>query len=645
MEKLSSDIFQILKQVWGYDTFRPLQEDIVRSVIAGKDTLALLPTGGGKSICFQVPALALDGVCVVVSPLISLMKDQVENLNKRGIVARAIYSGMNSQEIRFTLNQFLYGHAKFLYVSPERLQSEEFIEFFKSFKLGLLAIDEAHCISQWGYDFRPPYTQIAAIRKYHPNVPVLALTATATSQVVDDICDKLAFREKNIFQKSFRRDNLIYSVVNTEDKIKQMVEYFKLSKGTAVVYVRNRKKTESIAQILNKNGISADFYHAGLDNKVREKKQLDWINDKTRVMVATNAFGMGIDKPNVRMVIHLDIPESPEAYFQEAGRGGRDEKKANAILLNSAQDVLNLQKTLDETFPEEALVRHTYRSLANYFKLAHFTGEGRSFEIDLLPFFFTYNIVPKQGFNAIKILEKSELIAMIDADSEPPRIHINFQKNELYDYLVKHQEDEMLLQTLLRSYPGLFTNYVTIDEAIIASRMGKKEEEVVKQLSILHKRKVVTYIPRNKLPKVHFLQNMQNPETVKIYTPKINFLKKQATQRIKAMINYVTSTEKCRSRILLEYFGEFDSSDCGYCDICIQLNQLHISEPDYHAALQKLDASVEYTLDEIIKILNPKHKRLATEILRLAIDRGDVVNYQSLYYSKYINSSKLVFEK
>jgi ATP-dependent DNA helicase RecQ len=491
--------------------------------------------------------LAIDGVCVVVSPLISLMKDQVENLNKRNIPARAIYSGMNDQEIRFTLNQFLYGHAKFLYVSPERLQSEAFIEYFKAFKLGLLAIDEAHCISQWGYDFRPPYTQIAKIREYHPQVPVLALTATATPQVVLDICQKLNFKENNIFQKSFRRSNLIYSIVNTEDKVKQMIDYFKMSKGTAVVYVRNRKKTESIADVLRKNEISADYYHAGLDNKAREKKQLDWINNKTRVMVATNAFGMGIDKPDVRLVIHLDIPESPEAYFQEAGRGGRDEKKANAILLNSVQDVLNLQKTLDDSFPDEQVVRHTYRSLANYFKLAHYTGEGRSFEIDLLPFFFTYQIIPKKGFNAIKILEKSELISMIDADAEPPRIHINFQKKELYDYIVNYPNDENLIQTLLRSYPGLFTNYVTIDEGTIASRLGVKEKDVMKQLEILHKRKVLMYIPRNKLPKVHFLQNMQNPDTIQVYTPKVMFLKKQATDRATAMINYVNSTDKCRS--------------------------------------------------------------------------------------------------
>jgi ATP-dependent DNA helicase RecQ len=575
------DVKKILLRYWGFPSFRPLQEDIIQSVLEGKDTLALLPTGGGKSLCFQVPALATDGICLVVTPLIALMKDQVENLKKKGIHAAAVFSGMHPNEIDITLDNAIYGNLKFLYLSPERLETVTFRERLRKMKVNLLAVDEAHCISQWGYDFRPPYLNIAEIRQYIPEVPVLALTATATSGVVTDIQDKLKFRSENIFQKSFERKNLAYVVIKDENKLVSMLKVLKSVTGPAIVYVRNRKKTREVAEFLQKNNISADYYHAGLDSKSRSEKQDAWINDKKRVIASTNAFGMGIDKPNVRVVVHLDLTNSLEAYFQEAGRAGRDEKKSYAVLIFDDADITNSRDNFKISFPELNIIKSVYQSLGNYYQLATGSGKDLSFDFDLKTFAETYKHPPLIAYNAIKFLEKEGYIMLNDAFHSPSKIHINYNHNDLYRFQVENPSFDSFIKILLRSYTGLFNDFVKINENEIAKRSSTDYNNVITYLNRLDNLGVISYLPRKEKPQLVFAKERQDPKNIHISPQNYKERKEAALIRLRTVINYARTSDQCRSRLLLAYFGEKDSERCGICDVCQKRNKLEINDLEF----------------------------------------------------------------
>ncbi len=567
---MQESIHSLLKQYWGYDAFRPLQEDIINSVLQRKDTLALLPTGGGKSICYQIPGLVKEGLCLVISPLIALMKDQVEALKKKGIPATAIFSGMNSYEIDLSLNQSVYAKVKFLYVSPERLKSPAFLEHFKQMKIGLIAVDEAHCISQWGYDFRPPYLEIAKIRTYHPDVPVVALTATATTEVIEDICGKLSFKKDfQIFRKSFYRSNLIYIVYKEEDKKSRLLRIIKALPGTGLVYVRNRKQTQEIAEFLQKNGISSDFYHAGLSPKERDYKQNLWMSGKKRVIAATNAFGMGIDKPDVRFVAHLDIPDSPEAYFQEAGRGGRDEKTAYAILLYTNNDILNLDLQFSQSYPELNYIRNVYQAICNYYQVPVGSGEDLSFDFDIAGFCDTYNLKVILVFNAIKFLEKEGYLLLPDYQEAISKIFIPINKEQLYIFQVENKRFEPFIKLLLRSYGGMFTDFVPVHESELAKRIGSTEESVSKVLDILNQKQIIVYKKKTKKQQLVFTSARVPLNNVYISDANYKDLKQAAEKRKNAMQAYVQSADTCRSSLLLQYFGEKNLIKCGHCDVCI----------------------------------------------------------------------------
>ncbi|MFO8129824.1 MAG: ATP-dependent DNA helicase RecQ [Bacteroidales bacterium] len=570
-------IRKILLRNWGYHTFRPLQEDIILSVLEGRDTLALLPTGGGKSICFQVPALAKEGLCLVITPLIALMKDQVENLKKKEIKAAAIYSGMHPSEIETTLDNATYGDLKFLYISPERLETDTFRERLKILNVSLLAVDEAHCISQWGYDFRPPYLNIARARDFFPSVPILALTATATPEVVEDIQAKLEFREENAFQKSFERKNLAYIVIRDEDKYGRILKIAEKIKGTGIIYVRNRKKTREVAEYLRNNNISADFYHAGLSAGLREKKQEEWIDGKTRVMVSTNAFGMGIDKPDVRFVLHIDLPDSLEAYFQEAGRAGRDEKPAWATLIYDQSDIVRARKNYQNSFPDPKTIRSIYNSLGNYFQLAAGSGKDLSFDFDITEFAGTYRFSPIIVFNAMKFLEKEGYLLLNETFNAPSRLHFLLEHNDLYRFQVENPRYDGFIKLLLRLYPGLFTDFVRISEQEIANRGNTTKETIVRVLETLNKMGVLSYLPAKTGPQLTFLKERLDLKHLHISQEHYEARKKSALIRLDSVIGYVTTPGKCRSQILLEYFGEKDPPRCGQCDVCRTINKLNIN--------------------------------------------------------------------
>ncbi|MEG2071004.1 MAG: ATP-dependent DNA helicase RecQ, partial [Bacteroidales bacterium] len=553
---MKDKIVHILKQYWGYDRFRPLQKEIILSVLDGKDTLTLLPTGGGKSICFQVPALALGGLCVVVSPLIALMKDQVENLKKRKIKAVALYSGMSKREIELIINNCLFDpEYRFLYLSPERLKTDLFRVNLPKMPVSMIAVDEAHCISQWGYDFRPPYLEIAEIRKFFPKVPVLALTATATPEVVKDIQQKLLFRQENLFQKSFKRDNLTYYVVKEEDKYGRMLRIMQQYPGTGIVYVRNRRKTKEIADFLKQNNISSDYYHAGLESSVRDRKQHEWMQGKIRVIVSTNAFGMGIDKPDVRFVIHLDIPDTLEAYFQEAGRGGRDEQAAVAVMLFDDNDVLELKQNFELSFPPIQTIRRIYHDLCTHYAIAMGAGEGLSFPFDLEELSKEFNIKAIELYNVMGFLEKTGIVFLSEEFNKPSMLHFRIAGNEFENFQTSHSKYEEFTKMLLRSYSGLFTGYVKINEKEIAKRSGIGEQEVKQQLEQLQKMQIVEYHPCIRLPHIIFLQNRIKEEY--LYFEEAVYLtrKKVAKERLKAVLRFVNGHEVCRSQMLLTYFG------------------------------------------------------------------------------------------
>jgi ATP-dependent DNA helicase RecQ len=619
-------IHDILLKHWGYSTFRPLQEDIIVSVLNGNDTLALLPTGGGKSICFQVPALASDGMCLVISPLIALMKDQVLNLHKKNIQAAAIVSGMHIKEIDYTLDNAVYGRYKFLYVSPERLLNELFIERFNRMQINLIAVDEAHCISQWGYDFRPPYLKIAELRKHKPEVPVLALTATATQEVVADIQNKLAFKKNNVFKKSFERKNLSYIVQKEENKLKRLLIICNKLKGSGVIYVRNRKRTQEVADFLIRNNIRADFYHAGLEMLQREKKQFNWINNQTRVIVSTNAFGMGIDKPDVRFVIHLDLPDSPEAYFQEAGRAGRDEKNAYAILLWNYSDVIDLKKNFENQFPEKEIIKKTYIALCNYFQIAVNAGTGVTFNFNLNDFCKRFNLNASITFNALKILELAEYIALSEAYHNPSKIKITVDNLTLYDYQLRNPKFDKFIKVLLRSYGGIFDNYVIIKEEDIALRMELSLSDTINSLNYLDRINIISYIPRNDNPQVTLLSPRVSESSFYLANEVYETRKKRAENRINTMINYAEQAV-CRSNFLLNYFGEKTDMRCGVCDYCLKMNKTGLSNIDYQNIANDICNVLKQnalSLKDLLPLLQQHKEEKVIKVIQWMLDNEEL---------------------
>lgn len=559
----------ILKQYWGYDSFRDLQEAIITSIGEGRDTLGLMPTGGGKSITFQVPALAHEGICIVITPLIALMKDQVQNLRKRGIKALAIYSGMSRQEILTALENCIFGNYKFLYISPERLDTEIFRTKLRSMKVSMVTVDESHCISQWGYDFRPAYLKISEIRDLLPNAPILALTATATPEVVEDIQEKLKFREKNVFRMSFERKNLAYLVHKTDNKYGELLRILQRTPGSSIIYVRNRRKTKEVTEFLINEGITADFYHAGLDNAVKDLRQKRWQNGEVRVMVSTNAFGMGIDKPDVRIVFHLDLPDSLEAYFQEAGRAGRDGDKAYAIILYSQSDRTTLQKRISDTFPVKEYIIQVYEHLQYYYQMAMGDGFQCIREFNLEEFCRKFKHFPVPVDSALRILTQAGYLEYTDEQDNASRILFTLRRDELYKLREMGSETEALIHAILRSYTGVFTDYAYISEDSIAVRTGLTRQQIYNILVALTKRRIVDYIPRKKTPYIIYTRERIELHTLHIPTSAYEDRKARYEMRINAMVDYVTTDGACRSRMLLHYFGEKNEHNCGQCDVCL----------------------------------------------------------------------------
>ena len=570
-----SDQYQlILKKYWGYDDFRGIQREIIESIGSGKDTLGLMPTGGGKSITFQVPALCCEGTCIVITPLIALMKDQVQNLRRHGIRAAAIYSGLSREEIVITLENCIFGDIKILYISPERLSSELFRTKLRHMKVSFITVDEAHCISQWGYDFRPSYLQIVDIRKDLPGIPVLALTATATPLVVEDIQSKLSpLTSFNVFKMSFERKNLAYVVRRAADKRDELIHILNSVKGSAIVYARSRRRTKEVSDMLNEAGIRSTYYHAGLDSTVKDERQKNWLDDKIRVMVATNAFGMGIDKPDVRMVLHIDCPDSLEAYFQEAGRAGRDGKKAYAVLLYNDGDHRKLDKRISDTFPEKDYIRKVYEHLAYFYQVGVGSGYHATFEFNIDDFCHKFRHFPIQVDSALKILNRAGYIEYTEEQDNQARVMFTISRNELYRLENNTSNEEKVITALLRNYGGLFTDYNFIDESFIASQCGMQPNQVYMILKNLSQKHILHFIPQEKTPYVCYLQRREDTEHVHILPSVYEERKEQFQQRIHAMIDYATNDKVCRSRQLLRYFGEEESHDCRQCDVC--LSQVH----------------------------------------------------------------------
>ncbi len=615
----------ILKQYWGFDEFRPLQEDIIRSVLEGNDALALLPTGGGKSICFQVPALCKEGVCIVVSPLIALMKDQVANLKKREIAAEAIFSGMAYREIDRILDNAAYGGIKFLYLSPERLTTDLVRERIKKMNVCLLAVDEAHCISQWGYDFRPPYLQIAEIRELMPGVPVLALTATATTEVVVDIQEKLQFKRKNVFQKSFSRANLAYVVLPEESKYTRLLDILRKVKGSGVVYARNRKMTKDIAKFLVENKISADFYHAGLAPDERSKKQEAWIAGKTAIMACTNAFGMGIDKPDVRTVVHLDLPESLEAYFQEAGRAGRDGKKAYAVLLYAAEDKRNLERNLMVAFPPVQDIRQTYRALGSYFQLAVGGGEFQSFDFDIADFCKNFKLEVIKTYSCIKILEQEGWITLTDSVWIPSSFMVLVTREQLYDFQLKNPALDSVVKSLLRLTEGAFQHFVPIQEAAVARLLKTTPDKVLPAIQQLHKEGVIEFRPMKDKPQLTFTKERVDASNLTIDLTAYNLRKERQRIRMEKAISYAT-TARCRSQQLLEYFGE-EGLTCGVCDVCLGRTKAELSTDDferYKLKIKQLIIAERITERQLLEAFSANRQTNVLQALSFLMDEGQV---------------------
>ncbi len=603
---MQDKFIEILKAHWGYTSFRGIQADIIKSISEGRDTLGLMPTGGGKSLTFQVPALAKEGVCVVITPLIALMKDQVMNLRRRGVAAAAIYAGMSHDEILATLENCVFGAIKILYVSPERLSSEVFLTKLKHMEVCFITVDEAHCISQWGYDFRPAYLRIANIRALLPGVPVLALTATATPAVVDDIQDKLGFKEKNVFRMSFERPNIAYVVRRTTDKRGEMVHILSNVEGSAIVYVRSRRKAKEMADFLEQQGFSATFYHAGLENAAKDVRQKEWVSDKTRIIVATNAFGMGIDKPDVRMVIHVDCPDSIEAYFQEAGRVGRDGKKAYAVLLYNDSDRRKLARRIADTFPDKEYIRKIYEHLAYFFQLAVGDGLNIAFEFNIDKFCHTFKHYPLQVDAALRILDRAGYIEYTDDKDLAARVMFTVSRDELYKLKNNSDTEDKVVISLLRNYGGLFSNYNFIDESFLASQVGVTAPEVHQALKQLGRRHVLHFIPRKQTPQIRYVQRREDSERLMLSPEVYENRKREYEERIRAMLTYATNGDVCRSRQLLHYFGDDSAADCGHCDVCLERKGEMVTSD-----------GMETVRTEIINLLKDGRRHRITELLTI----------------------------
>ena len=623
---------EILKRYWNYDSFRPLQEEIIQSVLDGKETLALLPTGGGKSVCFQVPALCLEGICLVVSPLIALMKDQVQQLKDRGVNATAIYSGMSKREIDITLDNCIYGEIKFLYVSPERLKTELFIERARQMKIELLAIDEAHCISQWGYDFRPPYLRIADFKREIGVPRTIALTATATKEVKRDIISKLELKDCKIFQKSFARENLSYSVFKLESKQQKLIEILENVKGSSVVYVRSRKRTKEISDFLNRNGISSTFYHAGLSGKARDERQAAWIESQTRVVVATNAFGMGIDKADVRTVVHMDLPDTLEAYYQEAGRAGRDEKKAYAVALYHDQDTKELKDRAERSVVSKEELKRTYQALANYFKLAIGSQSFSSFEFEFEQFTKTYNLSLITTFSAMKKLSDEGLIQLTDGFYEQSRVSFILEKPEIYTYQVANPKLDPILKSLMRLYGGeLFASYLPIKEKEIASLLKTDVRQAKKWLQFLHDQKVIDYQASTDSQRITFLTPRQDVENLPVDNNQIEWRRNLAIEKTQAVVDYMT-TDQCRTNVFQSYFDEEPEKMCGICDN--DLNKKRTTSIPSDQLVETLLSTKPQSIAELMKKSPQQSKEQLLEVLRMLIEDGKVNEENGNFFLK-----------
>ncbi len=615
----------ILKQYWGYDEFRPLQGDIIRSIASGKDTLGLMPTGGGKSLTFQVPTMAMDGLCVVVTPLIALMKDQVENLKTRGIAAAAIFSGMSQNEILMTLDNAVFEAYKFLYVSPERLATPIFMEKIKQAKVCMIAVDESHCISQWGYDFRPSYLRIADVREILPDVPVLALTATATPEVVEDIQLQLRFNKNNLFQKSFHRSNLVYVVRTVENKDENLLKILHNVPGTSVVYVRNRKKTKEVAEFLNLNGISAENFHAGLKNETKDAKQARWKSGETRVIVSTNAFGMGIDKSEVRTVVHLDLPDSLEAYFQEAGRAGRDEQKAYAVLLYNNGDAVKMKKRVADTFPGKDMVRKVYEALGNYYQVGVGSGLDKVFAFDIADFCTKFKLPILITYNCLKILQQAGYIELTDEQDSSSRVLFTVGKDELYK-LKQTPEQDRLVHILLRSYTGLFTDFAAINEDTLAKRLEWTHDQVYEQLVGLSKERIIQYIPRKKTPFLTYVHERVTTDRVELSKETYDDRRDRYVSRVRSVLDYAQEETICRSQMLLMYFGEKETKPCGKCDICLKKRESTLTDSDFDEIRQIISevlAIESLSVNALVKKIAHKETKVL-QVVRFMIDNGQI---------------------
>ena len=617
----------ILKRNWGYEEFRPVQVDIVKSVMEGNDVLALLPTGGGKSICFQVPALAKEGICIVVTPLIALMQDQVEQLNKRGIKAVALNSAMSKREIDVNLDNCIFGNVKFLYVSPERLKTDIFQERVKKMNVSLLAIDEAHCISQWGYDFRPSYLEIAKVREILPNVPMIALTATATEDVQDDIVDKLQLKDCKQFKKSFARDNLSYSVRKVDDKEKKLISVLKSVKGSGIVYVTTRKATKEIATLLYKNGISADFYHAGLAHDERSLKQQNWIKGKTRIIVATNAFGMGIDKPDVRLVIHMNIPIDLESYYQEAGRAGRDERKAFALIIYNQADILDLKERVRVMHPDIELIKRVYQALANNYKLAVGSGGDVKYDFDIHQFSEKYNLNHLEAYHSIKKLEEEEIVQLSESFYAPSQLSFAVDNKALYEFEIANGAYEPLIKALLRMYGGeLFSSFLKISEAQIARFLHTDENKIKTLLIRLQELGILSYEPKKDSPQLIFVGHRYAADSLPINKKRLQKREESSRNKLDAIVSYVINDERCRTAQLLDYFGETTFDQCGVCDVCIsKKKEEHVHDIDhYREQINTVIHTKSWAIDDLVDHLNPQDREEFMESIRQMIDSGEL---------------------
>ena len=631
---MEQSIHEILKRYWGYESFRPMQEEVIQSVLDGKDTLALMPTGGGKSITYQVPGLYLDGICIVVTPLIALMKDQVDTLRALDVKASYIHSGMSRREMNITLDNCIFGKYKFLYVSPERLSTRLFQEKLKELPVSLLVVDEAHCISQWGYDFRPDYLKIAELREQIPQIPVLAVTATATPEVAKDIQTKLHFKSENVFRKSFRRPNLRYIVRHNEDKMQQLVYILSRTPGSAIVYVRSRRQTKEVAEMLYRSGISTQYYHAGIEPEEKELRQQVWKEGRSRVMVATNAFGMGIDKPDVRLVVHLDMPSSPEEYYQEAGRAGRDGETAYAVMLYSPADKAKLHKRVADMFPEKAFIVRIYEALCNYLQIAEGSGQNTVRDFDLTLFCHTFKFPILPTYHALKIVEQSGYIEYVEEADSQSRVMVTVQRDELYRLKIDDSDTDTVLQCLLRSYTGLFADYIFIKESLLERRTGLPAQTIYESLIYLGKLHIIHYIPRKRMPFIYFTRPRTDLKYFVIPRTAYEERKERFSYRIERILQYALCDNVCRERLLLEYFGEKNGDDCGGCDVCMAKKNSSLSPSLFDqivGAVKNLLQAAPLRLNDIVERLPYPEERII-ETVRYLVDEGFIHEENLFFY-------------